>query len=362
MGQFGSYDIASLPVGLDEYDNMYIYYPMPFATNAKVQIVNNRAVATNNISYEIKHKPFSGSFADVGYFKTSFNAVTPTTAGTDATILSQTGSGHLVGMVQSMRGALSRGYLEGDERVHIDDSKSPVIQGTGTEDFFDAGWYFGRGIFTNPVSGNPKHFADATYDYTSAYRLFLEAIPFRKQINASIEHGPTNNEVANYWILAYYYVKPNLRAVLTDTLNISNTASESSHAYSINSQTFTGSRTYSYEGDLDNVNITDDGRAFAGTGYSQFNMAIQPTNQGVLLRRRFDQSIGNQQAQVYVDGALAGTWYRAGDNTFHQWRDDDFMIPASFTSGKTTIQIKLQFVSSAFDWNEFTYWAYTLTP
>jgi hypothetical protein len=88
-------------------------------------------------------------------------------------------------------------------------------------------------------------------------------------------------------------------------------------------------------------------------------MAIQPTNQGMVLRRRLDQSIVNQQANVYVDGAFVGPWYRAGGNASHQWRDDDFMIPASFTSGKSTVQIRVQFVSSTNDWNEFTYWAYT---
>ena len=60
--------------------------------------------------------------------------------------------------------------------------------------------------------------------------------------------------------------------------------------------------------------ITDEGRAHKG--YSQFRMAIQSNNQGVILRRRFDQMIANQMATVYVDGLLVGTWYRAGSNTF----------------------------------------------
>jgi hypothetical protein len=36
------------------------------------------------------------------------------------------------------------------------------------------------------------------------------------------------------------------------------------------------------------------------------------------------------------------------------------MIPASFTSGKSSTQIKVQFLSSSNDWNEFTYSMYTL--
>jgi hypothetical protein len=38
------------------------------------------------------------------------------------------------------------------------------------------------------------------------------------------------------------------------------------------------------------------------------------------------------------------------------------MIPASFTSGKSSTRIKVQFLSSSNDWNEFTYSIYTLLP
>ena len=60
-------------------------------------------------------------------------------------------------------------------------------------------------------------------------------------------------------------------------------------------------------------------------------------------------------------GAVHGPWYVAGNNPFDQWRDTDFLIPPTVTAGKTTITVTLRFVSSSLDWNEFTYWAYTLT-
>ena len=88
-------------------------------------------------------------------------------------------------------------------------------------------------------------------------------------------------------------------------------------------------------------------------------MATQPANEGVILRRRLDYGIGNQNADVFVDGVRVGTWYRAGSN-FQRWRDDDFMIPASFTKGKNKITIRVVFVSSDSDWNEFTYGVYCL--
>jgi len=49
-----------------------------------------------------------------------------------------------------MRGLIKAGnigdYLEGDERVFVDGQQSPVIYGTGTEDFYESGWYFRGGV------------------------------------------------------------------------------------------------------------------------------------------------------------------------------------------------------------------------
>ena len=68
--------------------------------------------------------------------------------------------------------------------------------------------------------------------------------------------------------------------------------------------TWSGTRTYQYEGAADTVEVTDNGRAHRGT--SQFTLTISPLNSGVLLRRRFDQTIANQRADVIVDGQPVG--------------------------------------------------------
>jgi len=45
-------------------------------------------------------------------------------------------------------------------------------------------------------------------------------------------------------------------------------------------------------------------------------MSLPAANVGAILRRQFDQGIASQQANVYVDGALVGTWYHAGVEQF----------------------------------------------
>jgi hypothetical protein len=361
MGQFAPYGTRGLPAGMDASNNMYVYFPMPFAGRVLVQLINQRTVATANIHYEIRHKAFTDSFTNVGCFKAFFHSESPTTNGSDILMLDREGTGHVVGVVESMMGPPDRSYLEGDERIYVDDNASPAIYGTGTEDFYNGGWYFDHGLFSQPTHGNTAHVADTNFDRTAAYRFFMQdAIPFRKHIRVDIEHGSGNSVSENVWTLVYYYFQPTVRAVLTDQLDVGKTASETAHIYSINSGTWSGVRNYSYDGDFDNVNITDDGRA--QKGFSQFTMKLNSTNAGAILRRRFDQGVANQTANVFVDGALVGVWYQAGSEFFHNWRDGDFMIPASFTSGKNSAQIKIQFLSSSNDWNEFTYWIYSVLP
>ncbi|HKW30544.1 MAG TPA: glycoside hydrolase family 172 protein, partial [Verrucomicrobiae bacterium] len=358
MGQFAFYPTRSLPVGIDSNNDLYCFFPMPFARRAVIQMISHRAGSTTNIHSEIQYQPFTNSLADVGCFKTQFRSEIPTTNGSDITLLDAEGAGHLVGIVMSMMGPLNRGFLEGDERIYVDDSQTPAFYGTGTEDFFNGGWYFQNGLFSLPTHGNTADLSDTNYNYTSAYRFFLsDAIPFRKHITVGIQHGGVDEVSENVWTLAYYYYQPAPRSVLSDQLNVGDAASETAHSYSISNQTWSGTNAYTFEGNFDSVIITNTGRA--DMGFSQFTMALPPNNAGAILRRQFDQSIPNQSADVYVDGALVGTWYCAGSNPFHCWRDSDFMIPVSCTSGKSSVQIK---VSPAGNWTEYNYWTYSLVP
>jgi hypothetical protein len=359
VGQFGTYRAKSLAAGMDETNALYMYFPMPFEKHARIELFNSRGVPISGISYEIKHKPFTESFTQTGYFKTQFNNQVHTGGdSTDVTILDVEGAGDFVGVVLSILSEANRLFLEGDERIYIDDSRTPQVQGTGTEDFFNGGWYFRSGTFSLPVHGNTSDIRDSSFERIAMYRLFLgDAIAFNKHLTVGIEHGQINDVSEQAWALAYYYHKPTPRAVVTDVLDIGNAASEQSHAYVINNATWSGARSFSYEG-VHTEAIGDTGRAH--TGFSEFVMAINPANKGVVLRRRFDYSVGNQNADVYVDGARAGAWYCAGRNSA-RWRDDDFMIPAALTKGKNQITIRVVFVSSESDWNEFTYTAYSLS-
>ena len=65
-----------------------------------------------------------------------------------------------MGVAQTVHGGSGLGlsFLEGDERGAADGTRTPQIHGTGTEDFYESGWYFRFGTtYSMPLAGNPSH-------------------------------------------------------------------------------------------------------------------------------------------------------------------------------------------------------------
>lgn len=358
QGMIGTGYVNGLFAGMHQDGVMYLQFPMPFRRHAKVRLVNKGATPLSGVWSEVETTPFETSFDNVGIFHALFTTTTPSQAGADLVVVDTKGAGQIVGIVQTERGATNRGYLEGDDRFVIDGRRTPAIHGTGTEDIYSGGFYFDRGPFTQAFDGNPAHVVDGT-DATTMYRFFYpDLIPFRDGVRFSIEHGPVNDFVVDAWTLAFYYAVPEARLVASDTLTIGDPTSEGAHKYAVTGETFSGTRTFTFEGERDTANLTASGRAHKGA--SEFSMSIDPKNRGVVLRRLSDQTIGRQRANVYVDGTKVATFYAPGRNATHAWREDEVILPESATRDKTAIAVKVEFVSSENDWNEFGYTALSI--
>lgn len=365
---FGSFSpgttVRSLLFGTTTPSQFYCYFPMPFGSRARVVVFNGSSYAIPSLSYDIgiTDMPNAATMLtaqQVGYFAARWREENLVYGGSDFQLGNVTGTGVALGVSLNMvgPGGSVRSYLEGDERIHYDGSLTPAVYGTGTEDFFNGGWYFNRGTFNRPLHGNPTHISSPT-DTTACYRIFLgDRFHFKSAFKPGLEHGPVNDISGKYSCVAYGYEAGEATLTQTDALDIGDAASELAHSYAIVGQKWSGQKSMYYEGDDDGTLISDGGRTFGGS--SQFTVAVDPTNGGVLLRRRMDYSTSDQRAQVYVDGALVGTWYTAGANVSKSWRDSDFMIPSAFTAGKSAITVKLVYVSG--NWfSEFRYWIFSV--
>ena len=76
--------------------------------------------------------------------------------------------------------------------------------------------------------------------------------------------------------------------------------------------------------------------------YSQFEITIDSSNKGVILRRFMDASLLEQAALVYVDGQEVGIWNERQRAALGFVRWEDYFIPAKYTQGKNKITIKLK--------------------
>lgn len=129
-------------------------------------------------------------------------------------ILDLQGEGHYVGLFFKTKGQTYGDqhlptWLEGDETFVVDGKL--VKHGTGSEDYFNCGWYSVPGRLNNPAAfefhGFPE-FKMEKIGKASAYRWHLtDPVTFRKSFQFQFEHGPQNDYTASYTTVAYYYLQ-----------------------------------------------------------------------------------------------------------------------------------------------------------
>ncbi|NNE08636.1 MAG: DUF2961 domain-containing protein, partial [Gemmatimonadetes bacterium] len=127
-------------------------------------------------------------------------------AGEPLEVLSVNGHGHYVGTLMSATAARGDGFLEGDEMFFVDGDPALTRNGTGTEDYFNSGWYFAGGVRHFPWHGVTFQ-SDAGAPRFSAYRWHVpDRIPFQESLRLAWEHGEWNNQPgALYSITSFWY-------------------------------------------------------------------------------------------------------------------------------------------------------------
>jgi hypothetical protein len=345
--------VQSLMLGHAE-GHFYCYFPMPFERSARIVLVHPlNAAALQGLTLSVRQRRSPFDRANVGYFHAEARSVTSTVRERDYEILTARGQGHFVGVNLILPGVNLT--LEGDEHIFVDGLRSPSITGTGTEDYFNGGWYFSRGPFSSPFSGSPER-ARSTHPI-SAYRFHMtDYIPFRSSIRVAIEHDGVNANQVPYASVAYYYANPEQGMTETDAFEPAHAQSAAAHGFNAGE----AATTTELAGRFLNDALPEEQTyaAVSSVQATSFKLAIDPDNSGVVVRRLFDQAVRDQRAEVYVDSTHAGTWYAAGGDDTFRWREDEFWIPADLTRGQDELEIRLEVRSPS--WNAAQYRAFKL--
>jgi len=175
-------------------------FPMPFEKSARVAIKNTGSEeATVSVAVKSSDDWPKRSVSPLRFHAREIDQKVAAGA-PDLTILNtKNGPGQYVGVVL----CLPMGFLEGNESISVDGGK-PCWVGTGTEDYFNGGWYFCFGPYDYPLSGC-IHLGD----YVTAYRYHLvDAAPFAKSIKVTLQHGGENEIAGRARDVVFSYETP----------------------------------------------------------------------------------------------------------------------------------------------------------
>jgi len=199
---FAKTHYTALPMGVSS-GGFYSYLPMPFKRRARILAVNGTGQVVDAFYFNANVETDVELPSSMATFHATWNRDPRTTSPGPHRILEAKGSGHLVGVSLSAEGYEDGyGFLEGDEIFTVDGEFRG--QGTGTEDYFNGGWYFQDGPFAAPYHG--VVLMDPERSRVSAYRWhLLDPVRFKDSVRLEIEHGHGNEALADYATVAYWY-------------------------------------------------------------------------------------------------------------------------------------------------------------
>lgn len=210
-------EYATLPLAATRVGEEVILeanWPLPYFEQARITLENTsdaEVQLTLSVSQDASAPP-----VDAGHFHASYqHSSGPFLEGARYDVATLDGHGKYVGTLLYMQGTLDAdayahyplGFLEGDERIVIDDEVA--VLGTGTEDFFDAGYYWGSRRFDSPFATliSRDETADGGSVTAARWHILTNSMEFKRSLALSFEYGADRPQSAtDYASVAYYYL------------------------------------------------------------------------------------------------------------------------------------------------------------
>lgn len=177
-------------------DTFFCRFPMPFGKSARL-VLENQSAQHLTLGFGIH----TGERIEGGYFHADWRNSGAGDVGRPHTVLKTAGHGRYAGCILSVV-SMDRSFwaLESDESMYVDAVKT--WQGTGLEDYFNSGWYYGN-VFARPLQGLPNKAPFRAVQY----RLHpLEPVLFDRSFEMEFERGPNHASHAVFESTAFYYL------------------------------------------------------------------------------------------------------------------------------------------------------------
>jgi hypothetical protein len=220
---FSSLVLAINPGGFGpgRCDGFNCYFPMPFASGARIELCNDTDEPVGPFWYHVNFEQFAELDPAVGRFHAQWrreNLTNPAPqpegrwqganlSGKDNyVILEAEGQGNLAGIMLCVDNVQGGWWGEGDDMIFVDgEAWPPSYHGTGTEEVFGGG-ACPRQEYSGPYHGFHLISNDRWGGKTGMYRFYVhDPVRFQRSIRVTIEHGHNNDYANDYSSVAYWY-------------------------------------------------------------------------------------------------------------------------------------------------------------
>jgi hypothetical protein len=199
------------------------YFAMPYRRSARVTVTNEGTQDVNSFYSNIDYLSVPRLPDDALYFHAQYRQAAPcvpvASAGPKINLdgrnnyvyMETRGRGHLMGVTLGVLQNANGWWGEGDDMIFIDDESKPLINGTGSEDYFLGSWDFGgrdgaipfgHAMYGAPLIVN----AERTGGRYCCYRWHGDnPVTFERYLKHTMEHGHANDRGDNFFSCAYWY-------------------------------------------------------------------------------------------------------------------------------------------------------------
>ena len=210
--------VSTLPLSVASDANtvkMSLSLPMPFANSAKLELVRS-GESSRTLKLRLRGTDDIPK-GEWGHLRSAFSEQRDPRSGDRFRVAAISGKGKYLGSILYVHGkadasgqvrASELGFLEGDERLDVDGQTTWL--GTGTDNYFNGGFYFKDGLFNSPFAA-VSQLDDGSSSGTSAvtmmrWTMLTDEINFQKQLELSFEYGANRPATArDYAAVSFYY-------------------------------------------------------------------------------------------------------------------------------------------------------------
>ena len=199
------------------------YFAMPYRRSARINVTNEGKRPVGAFYSNIDYMTVANLPDDAMYFHAQYRQSAPCTpiTGDAAKVnldgrnnyvyMESRGRGHLMGVTLGVLENAPGWWGEGDDMIFVDDENKPVINGTGSEDYFLGSWDFGGRDGATPFAyamyGAPLIVnAERTGGRYCCYRWHGDnPVTFERYLKHTMEHGHADDRGDNFFSCAYWY-------------------------------------------------------------------------------------------------------------------------------------------------------------